>query len=167
MANFLPIFLGSTPRKIVLPPVSGNARALHNFVCTRVAGRASPRFHERLKGVCRPRPPPAAAVSARPRCSPLSARSVRSLSPFGERAGVRGLQDYREIRAPHPTPLQPKSDVSDFGPLWVPNSGKPEFGWGEGARGGRRDSATIIPPSPERPSGHPAWWKSAPVIRVT
>ena len=24
---------------------------------------------------------------------------------------------------------QPKSDVSDFGQLEVPNSGKPEFGW--------------------------------------
>src|SRR6266478_4297562 len=32
-------------------------------------------------------------------------------------------------RAPSP---QPKSDISDFGHLRVPNSGKPEFGWGEG-----------------------------------
>src|SRR5439155_17100137 len=31
--------------------------------------------------------------------------SVRSLSPFGERVGVRGLQTYREILTPHPTPL--------------------------------------------------------------
>src|SRR6266851_431013 len=31
--------------------------------------------------------------------------SVRSLSPLGERAGVRGLPDYRETLTPHPTPL--------------------------------------------------------------
>jgi hypothetical protein len=31
--------------------------------------------------------------------------SVRSLSPFGERVGVRGLQNHRETIAPHPTPL--------------------------------------------------------------
>jgi hypothetical protein len=31
--------------------------------------------------------------------------SVRSLSPFGERVGVRGLQNYRETLTPHPTPL--------------------------------------------------------------
>src|SRR5215467_2872966 len=31
--------------------------------------------------------------------------SVRSLSPFGERVGVRGIQDYRETLTPHPTPL--------------------------------------------------------------
>ena len=29
------------------------------------------------------------------------------------------------------TSPQPKSDISDFGQLIVPNSGKPEFGWGE------------------------------------
>src|SRR5258708_13500662 len=29
------------------------------------------------------------------------------------------------------TSPQPKSDISDFGQLMVPNSGKPEFGWGE------------------------------------
>src|SRR5262249_178790 len=33
--------------------------------------------------------------------------SVRSLSPFGERVGVRGLQNYRETLTPHPTPLPP------------------------------------------------------------
>src|SRR5262245_17494927 len=31
--------------------------------------------------------------------------SVRSLSPLGERVGVRGLQNYRETLTPHPTPL--------------------------------------------------------------
>src|SRR5262249_62108163 len=31
--------------------------------------------------------------------------SARSLSPFGERVGVRGLQTYRETLTPHPTPL--------------------------------------------------------------
>src|SRR6266700_351990 len=33
--------------------------------------------------------------------------------------------------SPQPSP-RPKSDVSDFGPSKVPNSGKPEFGRGEG-----------------------------------
>ena len=36
---------------------------------------------------------------------------------------------------PHPAPAaptsQPKSDISDLGQLYVPNSGKPEFGRGE------------------------------------
>jgi hypothetical protein len=27
---------------------------------------------------------------------------------------------------------QPKSDISDFGQLGMPNSGKPEFGWERG-----------------------------------
>src|SRR5215813_7095006 len=31
--------------------------------------------------------------------------SARSLSPFGERVGVRGSQNYREALTPHPTPL--------------------------------------------------------------
>ena len=30
---------------------------------------------------------------------------MRSLSPFGERVGVRGLQSQRETLTPHPTPL--------------------------------------------------------------
>jgi hypothetical protein len=30
---------------------------------------------------------------------------VCSLSPFGERVGVRGIQNYREALTPHPTPL--------------------------------------------------------------
>jgi hypothetical protein len=33
---------------------------------------------------------------------------------------------------------QPKSDISDFGDIRVPNSGKPEFGW---ERGGVRGFA--------------------------
>src|SRR5262249_18342386 len=32
-------------------------------------------------------------------------RSVCSLSPLGERVGVRGLPTYRETVPPHPTPL--------------------------------------------------------------
>src|SRR5882672_4839085 len=45
-----------------------------------------------------------------------------------------GVTKDREIGSPSPPPSpQPKSDVSDFGHVieW-PNSGKPEFGWGEG-----------------------------------
>jgi hypothetical protein len=43
---------------------------------------------------------------------------------------------------------QPTSDISDFGQLEVPNSGKPEFGW---ERGGVRGSGLSIgfePPDP-------------------
>jgi len=61
-----------------------------------------------------------------------AANSVCSLSPFGERV-VRGLQNYRETLTPHPHLSQPKSDLSNFGRLKVPNSGKPEFG-GRGCR---------------------------------
>jgi hypothetical protein len=43
--------------------------------------------------------------------------SVRSLSPFGERVGVRGIQNYRESLTLTPAPSQPKSDLSDFGQL--------------------------------------------------
>src|SRR5262249_38568054 len=38
--------------------------------------------------------------------------SVRSLSPLGERVGVRGLQNYRETLTPHPTP-RPLGDGAD------------------------------------------------------
>ena len=34
---------------------------------------------------------------------------------------------YEEAPAPQPSP-EPKSDISDFGQLQMPNSGKPEFG---------------------------------------
>src|SRR5216684_6198040 len=37
--------------------------------------------------------------------------SVCSLSPLGERVGVRGLQNYREIVTPHPTPLPMGEDL--------------------------------------------------------
>src|SRR5262245_35354416 len=75
MANFADIFLESTPRKIVLPPASGNARAVHNFVSTSGCGRASPRFDERLKG--------------------------SDISDFGwERGGVRGLGECRTRASP-------------------------------------------------------------------
>src|SRR5260370_13716554 len=41
-------------------------------------------------------------------------------------------------------PPQPKSDLSDFGQLRVPNSGKPEFGWGRAGEGGSA-SGTQVP----------------------
>jgi len=44
---------------------------------------------------------------------------------------VRGFGYLRTIRLQPLTPplSQPKSDISDFGRLKMPNSGKPEFGW--------------------------------------
>src|SRR5262245_13694652 len=59
--------------------------------------------------------------------------SVRSLSPFGERVGVRGLENYRETLTPHPTPLPAEVGFIRLRPLQMPNSGKPEFG-GRGSR---------------------------------
>jgi folate-binding protein YgfZ len=52
--------------------------------------------------------------------------------PVGERsrakrAGEGGLP-IDSPSSPHPNPLQPKSNLSDFGQSKVPNSGKPEFG---------------------------------------
>src|SRR5215831_13328192 len=71
-----------------------------------------------------------------------------SAGAFGRRRAVRrshsarfmsllhcpafALRRYSVTPSPQPSP-QPKSDLSDFGHLKVPNSGKPEFGWGEGA----------------------------------
>ena len=53
------------------------------------------------------------------------------------------------------SPLQPKSDVSDFGHLTMPNSGRPEFGLGEvGPRSGPGEGILTIeshlPPHPAR-----------------
>src|SRR3989442_12777145 len=44
-------------------------------------------------------------------------------------------------RAASSTSPQPKSDLSDFGQSKRPNSGKPEFGWGEGAHRARGTAA--------------------------
>src|SRR5258708_371429 len=44
---------------------------------------------------------------------------------------------------PSPHPSQPKSDLSDFGHLKVPSSGKPEFGCEERGEGAHRVSGTI------------------------
>jgi phosphomethylpyrimidine synthase len=64
--------------------------------------------------------------------SPLS---PLPLGEVGPRSGPgEGLQTIESgPPSPQPSP-QPKSDISDFGQSNVPNSGKPEFGWGEGAR---------------------------------
>jgi hypothetical protein len=56
--------------------------------------------------------------------SERAANSVRSLSPFGERMGVRGLQTVLMDPKPltHSFMLQKGAALSD------PNSGLPEFG---------------------------------------
>src|SRR5262245_17794228 len=56
---------------------------------------------------------------------------VDARSASGE--GVPAVRHGEAVTpSPQPSP-QPKSDVSDFGRSMVPNSGKPEFGRGEGA----------------------------------
>src|SRR5262249_30525427 len=66
-----------------------------------------------------------------------ASRSVYSLPPCGGGLGRGGEVIARAASTNQPppplTPPQPKSDISDFGPHHVPNSGKPEFGW-EGNR---------------------------------
>jgi len=59
---------------------------------------------------------------ARPRDS---LPSGHALSPGGP--GYRMFTKRATISV---IPPQPKSDISDLGHLRVPNSGKPEFGWG-------------------------------------
>ena len=49
---------------------------------------------------------------------------------FTQRTSVSS-QTRSPLTLPSP---QPKSDLSDFGRSIVPNSGKPEFGWGEGKK---------------------------------
>jgi hypothetical protein len=46
-------------------------------------------------------------------------------------AELAGIFSQRLSPLTQPSP-HPKSDISDFGPHKMPNSGKPEFGWGEG-----------------------------------
>ena len=47
---------------------------------------------------------------------------------------VRGFKLSKGLAPLTPTLSHSKSDISDFEHLRLPNSGKPEFGWGEGAR---------------------------------
>src|SRR5215831_16401333 len=75
---------------------------------------------------------------------------VRSLSPFGERVGVRGIQNDRETLTPHPTPLPAEVGFIRLRPLQMPNSGKPEFG----GRGSRPSSAPALIPSRRNPLQH-------------
>ena len=82
-------------------------------------------------------------IGSRSGCDPPTGRE-------GGRGGVTTKPRWIRLNvSPHPArrlraarsgrlatlPLQPKSDVSDFGPLKVPNSGKPEFGWEGGSAG--------------------------------
>src|SRR5262249_10056247 len=43
-----------------------------------------------------------------------AANSVLSLSPFGERVGVRGSETHRETLTPHPTPLPMGEEQTEF-----------------------------------------------------
>src|SRR5260370_27250629 len=61
---------------------------------------------------------------------------IDSYSPEASHPRHRARQGALvHVRAKLTQPLftspQPKSDISDFGHFKVPNSGKPEFGWGE------------------------------------
>src|ERR1700730_6253324 len=63
----------------------------------------------------------AGAVDIRPANRPIVIdRSITSLARIP-----------MELTQPLFTSPQPNSDISDFGHFKVPNSGKPEFGWGE------------------------------------
>ena len=62
----------------------------------------------------------------RPKSRPKKALGVSRI--LAESAGVF-FQTPSPLTLPSPLP---KSDVSDFGQPAMPNSGKPEFGWGEG-----------------------------------
>src|SRR5262249_49546540 len=79
-----------------------------------------------------------------------SAREDRGMSQINRASDL----STREQHARSASSPQPKSDISDFGQLKAPNSGKPEFGggegWGEGVTGPR-----IVTPSPP-PSPHSA-----------
>ena len=72
---------------------------------------------------------------------------------------MRGYKLLRVTNSLTPTLSQPKSDVSDFSHVikW-PNSGKPEFGWGEGAR-------RAVPRISVYEPGHPDGLSSAAAIR--
>ena len=48
---------------------------------------------------------------------------------WGEGWGEGGTGKTERLKPLTPPLSQPKSDLSDFGQLKVPNSGKPEFGW--------------------------------------
>jgi len=49
------------------------------------------------------------------------------------RKSGEGVKFFERAEPPTPALSPPKSDISDFGHLTVPHSGKPEFGSGEGA----------------------------------
>src|SRR5690348_341862 len=59
------------------------------------------------------------------------AGSALALPPPLAGKGGEGEATGFEQAAPPPS-LQPKSDLSDFGPLLMPKSGKPDFGAGGG-----------------------------------
>jgi nitrate/nitrite transport system ATP-binding protein len=62
---------------------------------------AGTNYDRRQVPVVRPAAPHAAAGAA----TDSAAGSVSSLSPFGERVGVKGLENHRETITPHPAPL--------------------------------------------------------------
>src|SRR5712692_136519 len=68
-------------------------------------------------------------ASARP-VRPGVATHHASHSNQGKRAHLLERVPTKSTQ-PLLTSPQPKSDVSDLGHFKVPNSGKPEFGWGE------------------------------------
>src|SRR6202035_2984445 len=85
------------------------------------------------------RRPVAATAGARIHESIMSRREGRtafhSFSPWGRRwdEGAPALRSGI-IVTPSPHPLQPKSDLSDFGHVYVAKSGKPDFARGEGVK---------------------------------
>src|SRR5262249_48249168 len=81
-------------------------------------------------------------------CARGGAHGALPPPPAGEGWGGGRYGNAMPARTPSP-PLQPKSDLSDFGQSIVPNSGKPEFG----CKRGREPAVLVARSIPRRPRG--------------
>ena len=63
------------------------------------------------------------------RTLPLAPSPLVGEGQGGGYGGYVAPHERSNTPTPNPSP-HPKSDVSDFGNFNMPNSGKPEFGWG-------------------------------------
>ena len=107
-----------------------NLLALFGLVWTRLKNqsRLNQRLNPFLAVLPLNYPPPSRAIADKPFSIRFQAdRRVQ----FGLWAKAPAGHRLRTVGATNSIiPPQPKSDISDLGHLRVPNSGKPEFGWG-------------------------------------